>query len=43
MMAEKMFIDPEKWNIFLGKAKSDEKFHKALSAFMYSYFIQNYQ
>jgi hypothetical protein len=41
--SEKMFIDPDRWESFLSKAQNDEKFHRALSAFLYSYFIQNYQ
>jgi hypothetical protein len=38
-----MFIDPGRWESFLAQSQSDDKFHRALSAFLYSYFIQNYQ
>jgi hypothetical protein len=34
--SEKMFIDPDKWESFLAKAQTDDKFHRALSAFLYS-------
>jgi hypothetical protein len=37
-----MFIDPDRWESFLVKGKTDEKFHRALSAFLYSYFIEHY-
>ena len=43
MVSDKMFIDPDRWQNFLQRSKKDPKFHKALSAFLYSYFIQNYQ
>jgi hypothetical protein len=43
IVSDKMFIDPTKWEEFIKKSKTDEKFHKALSGFLYSYFIQNYQ
>lgn len=41
--SNKMFVDPNKWDSFLEKAKKDIDFHRALSTFMYSYFIQHYQ
>ena len=42
MKSERMFINPDAWNEYMERAMKDPQFQKALNAFMYSYFIQNY-